>query len=182
MIPILTGFPRHDFLLNKYEIFRESNQGTKSVFISFHWRPGELDKNVETFKCSQYLQKINELLNSEKLKEIANSGVDVIFYPHARFIKYLRYFNIPKCIQVGSNKQFQDLLVESDVLITDFSSNSFEMSYMGKKTIHFVPDREYVKRNMKQYHMENVSKYPHMIECNDVNSVFETLSNLLESN
>ena len=60
--------------------------------------------------------------------------------PHAMYWDLVSCFNLPSYVQIPANKMFQDILIESDVLITDFSSNSFEMAYMDKPTITYIPD------------------------------------------
>lgn len=77
------------------------------MFISFHWRVGgNLDYSMEAFLKSSYLKDINALLNSRELKNIVDSGIHVCFLPHARFMKYLKVFKIPKYIEVPKNKPF----------------------------------------------------------------------------
>ena len=51
------------------------------------------------------------------------------------------------------------------MLITDFSSNSFEMAYMNKPTIIYIPGKVYVTTYMKQYHIENIPNYAHLTYC-----------------
>ena len=50
-------------------------------------------------------------------------------------------------------------MVESDVLVSDFSSNTFEFAYMDKPTIYYVPDKKYVKTNMRQYDITAAKHY-----------------------
>ena len=68
-----------------------------------------------------------------------------MFIPHARYKKYLCWFDVPRYVTVGNTEQFQDMFVQSDFLITDFSSTSFEFAYMDKPTFVYVPDLDYVK-------------------------------------
>ena len=98
LVPIECGLPRHDTLVEKTIAYRNNPERRKRVFISFHWRVGEMDNITKCFLNSTYLKTINNLLNSEKLKRIVDRGVEVIFYPHARFRKYLKYFKVPKYI------------------------------------------------------------------------------------
>ena len=143
LVPIQTGFPRHDSLLEK---LKERVSKTKRIFITFHWRTGEYDFSRKSFSESQYLKDVNQLLNSEEIKRLSESGeAEVMFFPHARFVKYLSLFKVPSHVKIPESMQFQDMLVDSDVLVTDFSSNSFEMAYMGKPTIVYVPGLKYVR-------------------------------------
>lgn len=104
--PLLLGFPRHDILLEKYRSLDLENK-PKQVFISFHWRVGgELDYSQNAFRRSSYLKDINELLNSQELKNLVDSGVKVCFLPHARFLKYVKSFKVPKYVEVPIEKPF----------------------------------------------------------------------------
>lgn len=162
VIPLAFGMPRHDFLLEK-DILAQKTKKPKCVFISFHWRRGKYDKKEQEFKGSRYLYDINKLLNDSALKNLVDEGVKVMFLPHARFIKYLDLFAIPSWIDVPKNIPFQELLVQSDVLVTDFSSNSFELAYMDKPSVIFVPGQEYVRTYMPHYHIDKLREYPHMV-------------------
>ena len=145
----------------------------KIVFISFHWR-----YNLPNPSNSKYLSDINAFLNSKQLKELAHSGVKVRFLPHAMYMKFLNKFKIPNYIEVPRNRPFQDLLVESDVLVTDFSSNSFEMAYMDKFSVIYVPGRTEVNDKHKKYHVGQL-KYPHMIYCKTSSIAIQEIKNVL---
>lgn len=111
-----------------------------------------------------YLNNINALLNCEKMKELHEKGVKIVFFPHARFRKYIKFFKLPSYIEIP-NKPFQDILVESDGLITDFSSNTYEFAFMNKPAFVYIPDENYVRLNMKKYNIDNIKKYQHMTYC-----------------
>lgn len=64
VLPIVTGFPRHDTLLRKSEANKKLNK-PKQVLLSFHYRGGSMDISRADFESSQYLSSINSLLNSQ---------------------------------------------------------------------------------------------------------------------
>ena len=173
--------PRHDTLLEK-NLSREKDEGhKKTVFISFHWRTGKIDKDPESFKGSMYLKGINSLLNSSKLKEMVESdGIRVYFMPHAKFLKYINDFAVPDYIEIPKDKPFQDILVESDLIITDFSSNSLEMAYMDKPTIVYVPDKRDVLQTCPQYSIDAVKNYANMTYCETQDKVFSKMKELMD--
>lgn len=70
--------------------------------------------------------------------------------------------------------------MESDVLVTDFSSNNFEMAYMDKPSIIYVPGLQEVKRNHRNYHIENLN-YPQMVYCKNREQVFASLGELFSN-
>lgn len=176
ILPVTLGMPRHDTLMEKNIIRRNSQVCQKQMMISFHWRVGWIDQSDENFVKSEYLNGVNAFLNDKKLEELHSNGVKILFIPHARFMKFFDYFKVPGFVECPTEFQFQDILVGSDVLVTDFSSNSFEMAYMDKPTISWIPDPEYVTKNMKsQYHMENIKNHPHIIQCQKKEQVFQEL-------
>lgn len=139
----LTGLPRFDELHNL-------NVVENQILIMPTWRywfnlrsksvKGE-DANFET---SEYLNKWQELLNSEYLTELINRyNLKVIFYPHRNMQKYLRDFTVNnKNIIVADwrNYDIQKLLKESRLMITDYSSVFFDMIYMKKNVIFYQFD------------------------------------------
>ena len=176
---IITGMPRHDTLKNKFDVIYSNPDKYKQIFITFHWRKGSINVDVNQFKSSQYLNKINMLLNDPQLKNIAvNMGVKVIFRPHAKFTKYKQLFNVPNYISCEYDTPFQDILASTDLLITDFSSNSFDLAYLGKKTIIYIPDPEYVVKYMTHYKIDKIEKYPHLVRC-DFNDLFNKINWML---
>lgn len=98
MITIPCGLPRRDSLLIKNNLYQEDSKKGKQIFISFHWRKGTIDSSAYGFRSSQYLDGINKLLNHPQIKSLSDSGVKIVFLPHARFMKYIKYFKIPKYI------------------------------------------------------------------------------------
>lgn len=139
----LTGLPRFDELHNL-------NVVENQILIMPTWRywfnlrsksvKGE-DANFET---SEYLNKWQELLNSEYLTELINRyNLKVIFYPHRNMQKYLGDFTVNnKNIIVADwrNYDIQKLLKESRLMITDYSSVFFDMIYMKKNVIFYQFD------------------------------------------
>jgi CDP-glycerol glycerophosphotransferase (TagB/SpsB family) len=91
------------------------------------------------------------------------------------FYKYKDLFKVPKYIEYGTNLQFQDLLVEADAIVTDFSSNAYEMAVIGKPCFYYIPDVKYVQENMKQYKIENFEKYSIGKLCNTQKELLDTL-------
>lgn len=175
---IHSGLPRHDVLLQKWNSFNSSHGNyPKQIFISFHWRCHPQFR----IQGSNYLSDINSIISSMELKRLVDDGVKVVFYPHAMFRRYLNLFKVPGYIEVPTNKPFQDILVESDCLVTDFSSNSFEMAYMNKPTFAFVPGIQHVNSKMKQYNVGNLSTYKHITYCNTKQCLYDNLFQFVSS-
>lgn len=109
------------------------------------------------FLNSQYYYSYSSLLNNKKLQKIlADNNMQLIFYPHPemqRFIKDFKSNNYNIKIANRSTCNLQELLKESEILITDYSSIAFDFAYMRKKLIYYQFDKEeyYTKHFKKGY-------------------------------
>ena len=136
------GFCRFDNLHN----IKIKNQ----ILIMPTWRQwfgmdGNNEMNEDEFKKSDYFCKYNELINSKKLDELLNQkNMSAIFYPHNEMQRYLHLFNTScKNIIIASKNDYdvQNLLKESKLLITDYSSIAFDFAYMKKPMIYYQFDK-----------------------------------------
>lgn len=96
------------------------------------------------FVETDYYKKWSEYLN--KLDKIVSENLTVIFYIHAVFQKYAHLFeNKYKNIIVAkfADYEVQKLLIDSCLLITDFSSVFFDFAYMHKPVIFYQFDEDY---------------------------------------
>lgn len=101
----------------------------------------------ENFKVSDYYIEYSNLLTSERLKTLCEKyGYKIVFYPHYAFQPYINCFKSceSKNVVIADRKNFdvQQLLIESKILITDFSSVFFDFAYMEKPEIFFQFDEE----------------------------------------
>lgn len=148
----LTGFPRHDKLLEKDRNYRESFPNRKSILIMPTWRPyllgavksGTERELIRDFEKSNYFIFWSNFLKSEYLKNIAEKGINIDFFPHANVKQYLDKFNLPSCINVMSFSDIgiQDVFARASLMITDYSSVAFEMAYLKKPVIYYQFDDE----------------------------------------
>lgn len=113
----------------------------------------EKEKN---FLNSQFYKRYYSLLTNKKLIEILDkSKTKVIFYPHYEMHKYLKFFNkgLSENIIIANSDKYdiQELLRESKLLITDFSSVFFDFAYLEKPIIYFQFDKyEYRNKHYKE--------------------------------
>jgi len=78
----------------------------------------------------------------------------VVFYPHRHMQKHIEKFCPDnKKIRPASDGEYeiQDLLISSQLLITDYSSVYFDMFYMKKPVIFYQFDEE----EFRKYHYES---------------------------
>ncbi|MEJ7452532.1 CDP-glycerol glycerophosphotransferase family protein [Staphylococcus xylosus] len=140
----VTGLPRFDNLPLK------PNKTLKKILIMPTWRDW-LNSDF-AFNNSEYMQRYLNLINNKKLKRLCELyNLEVNFYPHYRAQEFFKYHldNINSeinSIELGE-QTVQDLLIEHDILITDYSSVSFDFSYMNKPVIfyHFDVDQFFRK-------------------------------------
>ena len=135
----LTGFPRHDIL---------RNEATKAIVITPTWRK-ELfynnKRNEDAFKESEYFNAWHGLLTSERLiKLLRESNYEIWFVPHNNIECYLDLFSdLSDDIKILSgNKSYADIFSKGAILISDYSSNTFEFSYLRKPVIYYQFDAE----------------------------------------
>jgi len=144
-----TGFSRYDNLV--------SNEKNQILLMPTFRKWLNYESN---FIDSDYYEKYNEILNNEKLdKMLEERKMKLIFYPHYEIQKNIHLFNTKfKNIIIADFKNYdvQKLLIESKVLITDYSSVFFDFAYMKKPVIYYQFD---IDRFRKNHYDEGYFKY-----------------------
>ena len=144
---VLTGFPRHDALLNV------AHSTERMILIMPTWRKymlGYVVKGSERafnphFMRSQYAQSWQSLLKNPDLYHWAKQyGYRVVFFPHANIQPYLADFETPPYIEVLTHQDvsIQELFQRAALMITDFSSVAFEMAFLQKAVIYYQFDED----------------------------------------
>lgn len=133
-----TGLARFDNLNN----IKTKNQIL--VMPTFRkWLQGRDNNEV---KNSEYVLKWNAFLNDERVNKLLNdNNLELIFYPHYVMQPYVDLFYSKfDRVKIAKFKDYdvQQLLIESKLLITDFSSVFFDFGYMLKPVIYYHFDRE----------------------------------------
>lgn len=102
--------------------------------------------NKTKIQTSDYIKIWNSFLNNKELVSILRSNnLKLVFYPHYVMQKNIDLFNCSsKEIEIAKFKDYdvQQLLIESKILITDFSSVFFDFAYMKKPVIYYQFDRD----------------------------------------
>lgn len=135
----ITGLPRFDNLP------LVPNKKTKKILIMPTWR--DWLNSDYAFTNSDYMKQYLDLINDKKLESLLDKyDVEINFYPHYRAQEFFKHHlknvtNKIQYIELGE-KTVQELLIEHDILITDYSSISFDFSYMNKPVIFFHFDVE----------------------------------------
>lgn len=161
---ICAGFCRHDNL-------DSSILDKKTILIMPTWRKW-LDFRLETdidiidvitkrFLDSFYYKKFFSILNNQRLIEfLENNNYNLIFYLHDYAQCFSKYFSSSSkkiCIASKAEYDIQSLLKQSALLITDYSSVSYDFAYMYKPLLYYQFDLNDFEE--KQYAQGNKFTY-----------------------
>lgn len=130
-----TGFPRFDGLESKPK---------RQILLMPTFR--KWLNYTDNFTESDYYRYYDSLLKSSHLRKLLESyNYTLIFYPHYEIQKRIHHFSgYHTRIVVADLVRYdvQELLLESKLLITDYSSVFFDFSYMNKPVIYYQFDIE----------------------------------------
>ncbi len=136
----ITGYPRLDDMVD------ESTNTDKKLLLMPTFRDNE-DNIGSEFSKTTLFEKIKNIMTDPILiKLFEKEKIKLSIYLHQNIQKYSYMFdeycseNI-KVVKQGG-KTVQDLLKESNLLITDYSSVMFDFIYMSKPFISYQFDRE----------------------------------------
>lgn len=154
-----TGFARFDNLHD----FEVKNQilvmpTWRQWIPSMTWSKNNKEVCKKKFLESEYYKRFNELINDNEIKDILDKNdMRLIFYPHHEMQGYIELFeNNSDRVVIARENEFdvQQLLKESKILITDYSSVAFDFAYMKKPVIYyqFDSDKYYESHYAKGYY------------------------------
>jgi CDP-glycerol glycerophosphotransferase (TagB/SpsB family) len=136
---VVTGLCRWDALVDK-----SNHSDGKEILLMPTWRSWLDDVPDSKFVESEYYHNYIKLLNSKRLNRLLESyDILIHFYIHPKFKAYIDKFetnnkNI-KLYQFGEEK-VNELLMRSDLLITDYSSVAWDQYYQKKPVIFYQFD------------------------------------------
>ena len=131
-----TGLPRFDNLF-------DCSGGSNVILIMPTWRTYLKGSNFEDFKNSDFYKKWISLLQDEKFTSLASkNGIKIYLYLHHELQEYLPLFtNLKHIILISyTDNTVQQLLIDSRLLITDYSSVYFDFAYMYKNVLFYQFD------------------------------------------
>lgn len=169
-----TGFCRYDKLLDfqvKYQLL-----------LMPTWRNYiHLDQIAD----SLYYKSYHDLLTDPRLASLLERyNIDLIFYPHHRFQPVVGQFKqgvtSPHIIIADvAHYDVQQLLKESALLVTDYSSVLFDFVYMKKPALFYQFDRkDYITKHFEQGYVDEDSFGP---VANDVDNLLSLLETYLKN-
>lgn len=148
------GMPRFDSLLT-------SKPTSNQIMFMPTWRRWLLRLNDKEFQESTYYKRIQSLINSGKLNDLLlRHNILLKFCLHPRFHKFrhLFYTNNSNVKVLSREADIQEVLKESVLLITDYSSVFFDFGYMKKPVIYYHFD---YKRFKHHHYQQGYFNYEH---------------------
>ena len=139
----LTGLPRFDFLSNKSE---------KCILVMPTWRKYCLKVNGpgkwmlrKDFTESPYFKNYQELFNNDALKTLLKKYGYVLYYvPHELMKCTNMHFTTGEYVKIIDTfyTSYSELFSKGSLMITDYSSTSFDFSYLKKPIIYWHFDKD----------------------------------------
>lgn len=138
--------------LARYDTLHSCEAPKKQILIMPTWRKWLNQLTAEEFRKSAYFENYNALLNNEELRTLLKAhGWRIVFYPHYEMQKFTSCFTGNDVVTIADFAHYdvQKLLMESGMLITDYSSVLFDFAYMGKPVLFYQFD--YADFSQKHY-------------------------------
>ena len=109
-----------------------------------------------------------------------NNGYKLVFKPHPNLQKYIHLLEIPKEVINGTSIPYDKLFRESSLLITDYSSVSFDFAYLKKPIIYYQYYEQFNFDTKKSYFNYEKMGFGEIIKTEDL--LIETIRKYLENN
>ena len=133
-VVVETGMPRYDALYH-------ATKPLKQILVMPTWRLWLNNLSDDEFKQSEYYTRWSNFLSYEALSEVLKKqGYKLVFYLHPELKKRKHLFNF-KGVTVRDD-EIQKLMIESEILVTDYSSVFYDMAYMNRKIVFYQFDKE----------------------------------------
>lgn len=113
----------------------------KSILLMPTWRPAQDVLSDDDFMKTDFYKTFNNLINNSDFKKMVNSNNYIVnLFLHRNFQKYNHLFK-SNIVNTLSNEEhdIKDLLYNSNVLVTDYSSVGLDFAIMGKKVLYYQP-------------------------------------------
>lgn len=167
------GLPRNDFLLNQTD--------NKNKVRDFYGIPHE---NIVILYAPTFRQNFNSetynlnyLKLIEVVKEKYNRECTVLYRVHHKIREFQSlHFQSNKLVDVSQYPDMQEILNDSDILITDYSSSMWDFSLMYKPCFIFATDLDCYKQERDFY--TPINQWPFPVASNND----ELINNLSDFN
>lgn len=137
----LTGVPRYDGLVN-----RDQRQilitPTWRAYISMPASIGNVRPYSDAFRETVYYKIYNSLITNEKLMEAAlKYRYRILYLLHPTISSQIEDYTPGRAVEVLSpvGADYEQLLTESSLMVTDYSGVQFDFAYMRKPILYYHP-------------------------------------------
>lgn len=138
----LVGFPRFDYLEKKE---------SKYIAILPTWRKYCVEKDSNgkqaikaNFEESDYYQFYSKLLSDEKLIQACKkNGYKLLLMQHNVMKSTDSFFEVNDCVEIADESwSYNRVICEAAILVTDYSSVSYDFAYLNKPVVYCQFDEE----------------------------------------
>lgn len=171
-----TGFPRLDE-------WHGSKPDSKQILLMPTWRLYLAQNDNTVFEETEFFKAYQSLINSKELDEwLEKEDKELIFYLHHNMKKYESFFTTYSdrihIIRDDSEYDIQQLLKDSSMLITDYSSVHFDFAYMNKPVLYYQFDQDEFYRKQYQKSLFNFESDGFGPICSNENDLIALIRNL----
>ncbi|MEG2776783.1 MAG: CDP-glycerol glycerophosphotransferase family protein [Cellulosilyticaceae bacterium] len=149
------GFCRFDNLHDYKEKRQILIMPTWRQWLGMTNKENKIEQDCKRFTQSEYFKAYQSLLNNERLNKLLEAyEYNLLFYPHPEMQRFLSEFKVVSPYMKICNRGdciLQEVLKESNIVITDYSSIAFDCGYMRKPVIYYQFDQEkYYKHHFEK--------------------------------
>ena len=182
---IKLNLPRWDKYNNETRGLYYNGIKNNSIFIMFTWRQLKFNHKISSF----YIKNIIKLMTNNVLKRELKINNITLYYTFHRFIYYssLRAtkgeLSGQKNIKFIEQNQISDVLVQTNLVVSDFSSIIFDLIYRRKPYILYIPDSN--EPNLKKIYRKDYYRLIDLMKKrafefeNVYFSLYETINKIL---
>ena len=164
-----TGLPRFDNLF-------DCRDNSNIILIMPTWRAYLKCSGLKEFSESHFYKEWMSFLQDNNLVELSNKyGLKIYLYLHHELQTYLSLFSSLKHVNLikYDDMTVQQLLIDSKMLITDYSSVYFDFAYMHKSVFFYQFDED-------EYYSKHYARGYFDYRKADLGDVFTTKNALIE--
>ncbi|MGN0453044.1 MAG: CDP-glycerol glycerophosphotransferase family protein, partial [Ruminococcus sp.] len=138
----INGLARYDGL---------KNNDKKVILITPTWRRNVVSQGIaykkkpynEHFKHTEYFRLYNTLINDKKLIDCAKkNGYEITYLLHPAMSPQIEDFKdngFVKIIAASGDMNYEEVLTQSSLMVTDYSGVQFDFAYMRKPIVYYHP-------------------------------------------